>query len=535
MEKQTTDTTHSDAHERSRYWLDFVISSVIEQVGDGREVIVSSGITPSGPYHVGHSREILTADALFKGLKARGVKVRHLHFVDAFDALRKRYPYLPESYEQEAGKPVYLVPAPDGRHGSYAEQYFSSYRQAADMLGVEMEVLWTHEEYIAGRYADIIVETLQKRDQIAAILERISGRAVEDGWQPVQILDETNNSLRTAEFLSFDPEAKSVRYKASDGTERTADMKLGQVKLDWRCDWPARWKLFGVGVEGFGREHATKGGSYDTGKAIVEEVYGGTAPIPVPYDTINLKGDTKKMSSSLGNLVTIQDALTIIPPEILRYFVFKSLPQKQIFFDPGMGMYTLLDEVAKIEEAEQAGLGHEFSQAWDIAKLSVDQTVVAQVPFSHLVTVYQTAAGEFEQILELLRRTGHEYAADNQSAVLKRELGYVKRWLKDYAPEQVKFGLQAVGSFDRDLSEQEATFLTALIAKLHALDAELTGELAHVAIYDSTQEVGVAPKAAFTLLYEVLFGQSTGPRLGHFIASLGRDKTLDYLETVLQK
>jgi len=99
----------------------------------------------------------------------------------------------------------------------------------------------------------------------------------------------------------------------------------------------------------------------------------------------------------------------------------------------------------------------------------------------------------------------------------------------------VKFGLQSVGSLDRGLSEQEAAFLTTLIAKIHALDAEMTGEVAHAAIYDSTQEVGIAPKSAFTLLYEILFGQSTGPRLGHFIASLGRDKTLDYLETALQK
>ena len=535
MTKQTRVNLGESGAQESRYWLDHVVKAVIDQVGDGHDVVVSTGITPSGPYHVGHSREILTGDALYKGLKARGVNVRHLHFVDAYDALRKRYPYLPESYEQEAGKPVYLVPAPDGQHSSYADQYFSSYQEAADMLGVEMEVLWTQNEYIAGRYTDIIVETLQKRDQIAAILERISGRAVEEGWQPVQILDETNNSLRTAEFLSFDADTKTVQYRGSDGAEYTADMSKGQVKLDWRCDWPARWKLFGVTVEGFGREHATKGGSYDTGKAIVEEVYGGTAPIPVPYDTINLKGDTKKMSSSLGNLVSIQDALTIIPPEILRFFVFKSLPQKQIFFDPGMGMYTLIDEVAKIEEVEAAGEGHEFSRAWDIAKLSADQACVAQVPFSHLVTVYQTASGDFAQTLELLRRTGHSFAADNQAAVLKRELDYVERWLQEYAPEQVKFGLQPVGSFDREMNEQEASFVAVLTGKIRAIESALTGEVAHTAIYESTQEVGIAPKSAFTLLYEVLFGQPTGPRLGYFLASLGRDKALDYLETALQK
>ncbi len=535
MEEQTIDTTHDSTREHSRYWLDNVISAVIEKVGDEQEVVVSSGITPSGPYHVGHSREILTADALYRGLAARGTKVRHLHFVDAYDALRKRYPYLPESYEQEAGKPVYLVPAPDGRHSSYAEQYFSSYKQAAGMLGIKMEVLWTHEEYMAGRYADIIVETLQKRDQVAAILERISSRAVEDGWQPVQVLDETNNSLRTAKFLSFDPDARTLQYRAQDGSERTADMRAGQVKLDWRCDWPARWKLFNVTVEGFGREHATKGGSYDTGKAIVEEVYGGVAPIPVPYDTINLKGDTKKMSSSLGNLVTIQDALTIIPPEILRFFVFKSLPQKQIFFDPGMGMYTLIDEVAKIEEAEQAGLSHDFSQAWDIAKLKPDQAALAQVPFSHLVTVYQTAGGDLGRILELLRRTGHGYAADNQVDALKRELGYVERWLKDYAPEQVKFGLRSAAKLSRDTSKAEAEYLGLLIEKLQGMGEELEADMVHTAIYDASQQSDLAPKEAFGLLYEILFDQKTGPRLGYFLAALGRNKSLHYLETALQK
>ncbi len=309
MSKEALDVSSSS------FWLDKVLDQVEARLskevalGSRKEsdvVVISSGITPSGPYHVGHAREILTGELVLRGLKKRGHKVDHLHFVDAYDALRKRYPYLPESYEQEAGKPVFIVPAPDGIHKSYADQYFSEYKDAADLLGIDMTVMWTQDEYIKGLYADLIVLSLQKRDEIAAILKRISHRDVDSDWQPVQILDETNSSLRTAKFVNFDANKRVVTYIASDGTERIADMVKGQVKLDWRCDWPARWKLFGVTVEGFGREHATKGGSYDTGKAIVEEIYNGTAPIPVPYDTINLKGDNKKMSSSLGNLVTIQ-------------------------------------------------------------------------------------------------------------------------------------------------------------------------------------------------------------------------------------
>jgi lysyl-tRNA synthetase class 1 len=107
-------------------------------------------------------------------------------------------------------------------------------------------------------------------------------------------------------------------------------------------------------VEGFGREHATKGGSYDTGKVIAKEIFGVDPPMPVPYDIISLKGESKKMSSSLGNLVTLGESLQIIPPEILRYFTFKSRPDRQLNFDPELGLYVLMDEYARTE-AETLG------------------------------------------------------------------------------------------------------------------------------------------------------------------------------------
>ncbi|MGL5335999.1 MAG: lysine--tRNA ligase, partial [Enterovibrio sp.] len=279
-----------------RYWLDQLVAGIVKNHPEGK-IIVSSGISPSGPYHVGHAREILTAEAVVRGLLEVGREVEHLHFVDAHDALRKRYPYLPESYEAEAGKPLVEIPAPDGKSKSYAHQYFADYSRSAKLLGINMQVVWTNELYDQGKFADLIKTSILKRDEIDKILKKVSGRSVEKDWLPIQILDETNKSLRTAKYIGFDPQTGIVNYLAADGQEHQADIRRGQVKLDWRIDWPARWVLYGVQVEGFGREHATKGGSYDTGKAIAKEIFGVEAPLPVPYEIIALKGDTKKMSS----------------------------------------------------------------------------------------------------------------------------------------------------------------------------------------------------------------------------------------------
>lgn len=514
-----------NSSENLRYWLDQVCEAVILAHPTG-ELLVSSGISPSGPYHLGHSREVLTADAIYRGLRERGRDISHIHFVDCFDALRKRYPYLPESYETEAGKPLFMIPAPDGKSKSYADQYFNEYQAATKQLGIEMKVIWAPDEYKNGTFTELIAESIEKRDQLAEILARVSGYKVSDDWQPIQILDESNDSLRSAKYIGFDKQTNLVHYLGSDDKEHSADISKGQVKLDWRFDWPARWKIWGNQVEGFGREHATKGGSYDTGKVVAEEVYGVKAPFPVPYETINLKGDTKKMSSSLGNLVSIKDVLEIIPPEIVRYFTFKSRPEKQIFFDPGQGLYNLVDEYAKTESETLAGEEPEFKRAWQIASLSGKEHVVSTVPFSHLVMSYQTAQGDSSKIMEILERTGHAEAVKTQSESIGRELEYVGRWLERYAPDNVKFSLQT-DLPDFEPTQEQNSFLTSLASSLE--ESDFTAETIHTTIYNLATERMMKPGDTFKLLYQLFLNQTAGPRLGFFLASLEKDFVLKRL------
>ncbi len=511
----------------SKYWLDKLLDMIAERKPSG-EVLVASGITPSGPYHVGHSREILTAEAVRRGLEARGRMVRHMHNVDDFDALRKRYAYLPEQFQAEVGKPVYLVPSPAGDGASYAEHYFSRYAAAAEQLEIPMEIWRSHEEYQRGVFTQAILTALERRNEIADILKRISERDVPTDWQPIQILDITTQSLRTAEFLSYDVQRKLVEYRAADGRVHTADIATGQVKLDWRVDWPARWAILGVDVEGFGKEHATKGGSYDTGSAIIREIFEAEPPIPVPFNPIHLHGETKKMSSSLGNLITIEDALQIIPPDILRYFVFKSLPNKVLSFDPGLGMAQLIDEYAATESAVRQGDMAEFADAWRVAVLDQAHATVSTIPFTHLATVYQTARKDVDSTLALLERT-HPHETHEQASVIKRELAYLDRWLDRFAPDSLKISL-----LDQppviELSTEEAVYLERLATAL--TESPWDGDTLQAVIFATAQAVDLQPKVAFQLLYKLFLGRTAGPKLGPFLASLEADFVLGRLRAM---
>ncbi len=508
-----------EAEQASKYWLDVVVAQVMEAHPTG-EIVVSSGISPSASYHIGHFREVLTADAITRGLKLAGREVRHIHVVDNMDPLRKRYSFLPEKYEQYVGWPICLIPSPFKEGESYATHYFNEFRASAEKMGVEYELVRSYEDqYQTGKMVPYIEQALENIPAIGKVFKDISGRGVTEDWAPIQIISDSK-SLNEWRYKSLDKDKKTIRYIDQDGAEGELSYTDGRVKLNWRLDWPARWALHGVMVEPFGKEHATKGGSYDTGVEFVKQVFDGVAPFPVPYDTINLLGDNKKMSSSLGNLITPAQALEIMPPEILRYFVLKSRPAKVVYFDSGLGLYNLVDEYSKIEQDVANNLDNELKEAYLMASAGAVERTIASVPFSHLVTAFQSARGDLEETIAILERSGWEPKDEAERSVLEREIGFVKTWLEKYAPENVKFSVQdQLPSVD--LSDDQKRFLITL-ADLITSATDLSGEAMHQAIYDVREKADLKPAQAFQALYRVILGKDSGPKAGWFLASLDK-------------
>ena len=332
----------------SIHWAD-VIAEKLE--GSGPHTI-ATGITPSGPVHIGNMREVMTAEAVYRALLDRGVEARLIYIADTYDRLRRLYPFLPESFTEHIGKPLSEIPCPKGCCASYAEHFLTPFLASMERLGIKPEVFRADVLYKEGAYNEAIKTALRRKDDIARILKEVSGRDVPEGWSPFDAICSSCGRTNTTHVTGFDLEAETVDYQCSCGSSGTVSMS-GGGKLVWRVDWPARWPIFHVTVEPFGKDHATAGGSYDTGKRISEEIYSYPAPFPMVYEWIHLKG-VGAMHSSTGIVVTIQEMLDVVPPEVLRYLIIRNKPEKHIEFDPALPLLSLVDEYDQRKGDERA-------------------------------------------------------------------------------------------------------------------------------------------------------------------------------------
>ncbi len=510
------------ADQTDSFWLNNILDE-IEKIHPEGEILISSGISPSATYHMGHFREVLSSDLIKWGLEIRGRKVRHIHVVDNFDPLRKRYDFLPAEYEQYVGWPICLVPAPDGQHASYADQFFDEFYQSIERLNVEVEVIKSYEDlYKPGKMAPYIEQAVAGVDKIKTIFGEVANRQLPDDWMPLQILDD-KKSYKDWRYSAINTDSKEISYAATDGQTGQVRYDNGRVKLNWRLDWPARWALLGVMVEPHGfQEHGAAGGSYETGVRFAKEVFGAEPPIPgFQYGHTHLKGDSKKMSSSLGNLITPAEAFKLMPPEMVRYLHARYPGKKRIDFDPGLGFMRLMDEFAEVDRAVRAGEEHAFAPAYQYAIYRQTTPGMADIPFNHLVSVYQAALGDVQEAKAILIRTEHGDHLQEQKHALDREFTYVAHWLEHYAPEEVKFTLQtelpAV-----ELTNNQRQFLGDLADKIDAQTDAADGQWFHNLVHEQREAHQLEPAPAFAAIYRVLLGKDHGPKAGWFLSILDK-------------
>lgn len=498
-------------------WLND-IADELERRHPAEEIVVSSGVSPSGTYHLGTLREVLTAEVILRELKRRGRPIRHTHVVDDLDVFRKVPADVPADFDKHLGKPLCDVPSPDGSAQSYADFFLADLLEAAKDLRLEMEVMRAHQKYREGYFVSAIEQALSHLQEIRVLLEAISGRNLEADWSPVQVVE--NGYLKNRRFVSIDTTQKQLTYQDGSGQPQTTSYAAGEVKLNWRIDWPARWALLGVQAEPFGRDHATKGGSYDTGTEIARQVYGVEPPLPVPYNFINRTGETKKMSKSAGDTITAAELLKMLPAEVVWFFVIRYAPDKQLFFDEGPTLMRLVDEFGEL--LAKTNKTTEEQQLQDLCLQGIQTPTVSQIPFTHLVASYQAALKDANKTLEVLRRTEYQPTVDAEAETIRQELAFIDNWLDKRAPEEVKFSL--TDSIDTgQFNQAQTAFLKGLAEKVAQAPADADGEWFHKAIYDFKAISNLELKQMFTTLYQALIGKDAGPRAGWFLSILPRD------------
>lgn len=504
------------------HWADVLARELLER---SPAHTLATGITPSGPIHVGNLREVLTTEAVHRAIGDAGGRSTLLYVGDTFDPLRKVYPFLEDhpsiDFAEHVGKPLCEVPCPCGDHPSYAHHFLEPFLTALDELGVEPTTHLAHELYGSGAYQEAIVKALDGTQRIREVLEGVSGRELPVNWLPLNVRCTACGRITGSKPLLY--EFPELEYRCDCGHEGRVDVRTpGVGKLPWRIDWPARWSFLGVTFEAFGKDHAASGGSWDTGVPIAREIFGIEPPHHTVYEFINVKGGGA-MHSSTGTAVAAEAVLQVTPPEVLRFFFHRYQPNKHIEFDPGLGLLDLVDEYDRI-----LTLFHETGDSAEVK--DVDRVLTLAQPsgelpehpgqsvgmrhLSGVVQVYDDLVG----VLASLERSGHVTELEpRERRLLEHRVARTKAWLSTFAPESVTFEVPEDVPADA-LDEDDRAILAALAAVLEATEWE--AQAVHDAVYAAAEKAGVGGGRVFKAAYRALIGRDRGPRLGAFLASL---------------
>jgi len=497
------------------HWADVIAADLIKT---GRKQVVATGISPSGPIHIGNLREVITADAIHRALHDKGADdARLIYVADTFDPLRRVYPFLPDSYAEYVGSPISAIPDPEGCCANYAEHFLQPFLESLGELELEIEVYRADSMYASGDYDDAILKALRMRDRIASIIDEVTGKVTVPDWNPFNPICKSCGKLTTTTVTGFDPQQMRAGYRCQCGNEGEV-MIRGGGKLTWRVDWPARWEILGVTAEPFGKDHASAGSSYDSGTRLSREIYDYEPPYPIPFEHVLLKGKGS-MSSSKGVAITIREMLSCIPPEILKYIMIRVKPEKHIEFDPALPLLNLIDEYERLDLVSNRSKGIS----------ATEKSLVIDVPFRHIINIVQIAGFDAKKALEMIKRGG--YRLDDLD-LIDRYSAYAGSWLERFAPQSVKFELKE--EVPPEVSEIPQNVRDGLIELADFLmQADLDAEMVHQEIYAIANRLEIKPKEIFAGIYTTFLGRKSGPRAGWFLVSLDREFVIRRLGEII--
>ncbi|MFF9811430.1 lysine--tRNA ligase [Streptomyces coeruleorubidus] len=573
---QSTETTD---------WVSRFADEVIEESerrAPGKPVVVASGLSPSGPIHLGNLREVMTPHLVADEIRRRGYQVRHLISWDDYDRYRKvpaGVPGVDESWAGHIGKPLTSVPAPQGSpHANWAEHFKAAMIESLAELGVEFDGISQTAQYTSGVYREQILHAMRHRGDIDAILDQYRTKKAPAKKQQQKPLDEAeleaaegsgaagedDGSSGAAGYFPYKPycgncekDLTTVTSYDDDSTELTyactacgfsETVRLSEFnrgKLVWKVDWPMRWAYEGVVFEPSGVDHSSPGSSFQVGGQIVG-IFGGKQPIGPMYAFVGISG-MAKMSSSKGGVPTPADALKIMEPQLLRWLYARRRPNQSFKVAFDQEIQRLYDEWDRLDAKVADGSvlpadAAAHSRAVRTAAGELLRTA-RPLPYRTLASVADITAGHEDQALRILSELDPEQPLTSLDEVRPR-YDKAEAWINTHVPADQRTivrdepDAELLKSLD-EASQQSLRLLLDGLAEHWSLDG-LThlvygvpkvqaGFSADATPKELPAEIKSAQRAFFALLYHLLVGRDTGPRLPTLLLAVGQERVRSLL------
>ena len=482
------------------------------------KITLQTGYGPSGLPHIGTFGEVARTSMMVNALKQlTDLPTEIITFSDDMDGLRKVPDNIPNQKLLEANlhKPLTKVPDPFNKFGSFGEHNNEMLKDFLNSFNFKYNFKSSTSLYKSGFFNQTLKIILENYDSIMNIMLPTLGKERQKTYSPfLPICPDTENVLEIP-VLEIIKE-KSIIVFDNGGKKLETSILDGSCKLQWKVDWAMRWHALDVDFEMYGKDLIE---SAILSTKIIK-VIGKNNPSGFAYELfLDEKGE--KISKSKGNGITIDQWLKYASPESLSLYMYQNPKRAKKLYKEivpkAVDEYLDLIEKAKNQDELQLLM----NPVWHVHNGNVPKENMI-MSFSMLLNLVEASNADNKILLWKFVKKYKPDILEKDFPIFDNLVGYAIKYFNDVIKAQKKYKIP---------NTNEKLALKALIKTLEKCNDEMSPEDIQTLIYSTGKENGYSEKLRewFKLIYEVVFGDENGPRMGFFISFFGVNETKELI------
>ena len=485
--------------------------SFIEKKG---KIILQTGYGPSGLPHIGTFGEVARTSMMVNALKQlTDLPTEIITFSDDMDGLRKIPENVPnqELLNNNLHKPLTQVPDPFKKFNSFGEHNNEMLKDFLNKFNFKYNFKSSTELYKGGIFNPTLQIILENYKGIMDIIIPTLGNERQKTYSPFLPICPKSGRVLEIPVLEILKEKSKIIFDNS-GEKLEVSILNGECKLQWKVDWAMRWYALDIDFEMYGKDLIE---SAILSSRIIKLI-GKTKPSGFAYELfLDEKGE--KISKSKGNGITIDQWLEYAPPESLSLYMYQN-PKRAKKLYKEIVPKTIDEYLDFMEKSKtQNNLQLLMNPTWHVHNGNIPKEEII-MSFSMLLNLVEASNADSKGLLWKFVKKYKKNISEKDNPIFDNLVGYAIKYFNDVIRLKKKY---------KEPSEKEKIALKALVKTLDKCNDKMSPEDIQTLIYSTGKENGYSENLRdwFKLIYEVVFGDENGPRMGFFISFFGVDET----------
>ncbi len=487
------------------------------------KITLQTGYGPSGLPHIGTFGEVVRTTMMVNAIKQIiDIPTEIITFSDDMDGLRKVPDNIPnkEILEKNLHKPLTSIPDPFKKYKSYGEHNNEMLKKFLDEFKFNYTFKSSTETYKKGLFNEALLLVLEKYAQINEIILPTLGKERQKTYSPfLPICIETGEVLEAPVIEINKKEGKIVYQKGEKKIE--TEVTNGKCKLQWKVDWAMRWYTFDVDYEMYGKDLIESAVLSNK----ICQTMGKKGPNGFAYEMfLDEKGE--KISKSKGNGITIEDWLKYASPESLSLYMYQNPRRaKKLYTDvvpKAVDEYlTCIDKFNEQDEKSRI-----LNPVWHVHN-GIPPKEKSIMPFSVLLNLVGTSNAADKDVLWKFIKKYKKDIKISEHPILDGLVKYALKYFTDIVKPKKKY---------RKPNEKEKKALEDLVSRLKTCKDQMDPEAIQTIVYSVGKDNGYQDNLRewFKAIYEIIFGDEDGPRMGFFISFFGIKESIELINKYIK-